>query len=312
MHTAPPGWRKDVELTISEIARAARHKGLAFVILTPHLWESTWRVPERRDRWQSEWTSMAARARAQRGVTLIPGVEWGIDGIGHFGVSGIPLDTLDGDDFLAAAHDAGAFVVVNHPFVVPTRKPGIRVSFRNMSYRPWTTRPDPTRHDPIDGVEVWNVLHRRSHLVSERGESRGFDAADRLVRTDHRAIAVVGGTDNHKQDIRITTWVLATDASEPAVLDALRRGATCVGGLEGSTLEAHGDLDPPDRWVPIGDSAHAASRLELRWKGRARVFVDSVDLGLHDGTFTDDHAAGLHTYRIERAHSRCGFVYANL
>lgn len=57
------------------------------------------------------------------------------------------------------------------------------------------------------------------------------------------------------------------------------------------------------------------------WKGswrskekRARMFVDGVDRGEHDGAFThtDVDAAAAHTYRIVLGASRSGFVYANL
>jgi hypothetical protein len=314
MHTAPPGARNDVRLSIPQIAAAARAHGMEFVILTPHLWETTWDSPSRRQRWHETWREMAARARAQRGITMIPAVEWGLDGVGHFGVSGVALDTITGVDFLAAVDAAGAFVVANHPFVVPTRVPGRPDSYRNLSYTPWTTRRNqPPRHDPIDGVEVFNQMLRQARLVSERAEARGFVAADQLARTERRPIALVGGTDNHRHYTKPTTWVLATDAGEAAILAGLKAGATCVGSPDAGTLEAHGDADPPGRWSAIGESARATATVELRWTGRAHLFVDGADLGFHEHGWT--HAAAgsaVHTYRIEIGKSRCGFVYANL
>jgi hypothetical protein len=310
MHTSPPGARNDVRMSIPEIARAARAHGMEFVILTPHLWETTWDSPSRLQRWQVAWREMAAKARAQPGITMIPGVEWGLDGVGHFGVSGIAVDTLDGPDFLAAADHAGAFIVANHPFVVPTRVAGHPDSYRNLSYTPWT-RAGIVRHDPIDAVEVWNQMLRQARLVSERVEARGYGAADTLARTERRPIALVGGSDNHRLWVKPTTWVLATDASEAAILAGLRAGATCVGGIEASTLEAHGDRDAEGVWVQIGDTVHATARIELRWEGRARLFVDNVDRGWHEAGWVDEAAGGEHTYRIERERSHCGFVYAN-
>jgi hypothetical protein len=298
-------------MTMREIAAAARKKGMEFVLLTPHLWESTWDHPRRRARWQGLWRAMADKARAIPGITMIPGVEFGLEGIGHFLVAGPALDTVQAVEFLDGADAAGAFIAVAHPFVVPTRREGVRVSFRDMSYRPWTDPRKAEHVDPIDGVEVWNVLHRSSRLVSPKAEDRGFVAADRLARAQRRPIAVVGGTDNHKKRVFPTTWVLATDASEAAILDALARGATCVGGIE-AALEAHGDADLPDRWAVIGETVHARARVELRWTGEARLFVDGVDRGVHEGGWVHDAAAGVHTYRIERARSKCGFVYANL
>jgi hypothetical protein len=54
------------------------------------------------------------------------------------------------------------------------------------------------------------------------------------------------------------------------------------------------------------------ARVELRWQGRARLFVDGADRGIHDGGWVHDEAAGVHTYRIVVGDSRCGFIYANL
>jgi hypothetical protein len=312
MHTSPPGALNDVRLSLSQIGAASRAAGLEFVIVTPHLWETTWDSPSRRAKWQATWRTMADRARAQHGITMIPGVEWGLDGVGHFGVSGVDLDRIDGADFLAAVDTAGAFIVSNHPFAVPTHIPGRPDSFRNLSYIPWTRPGTSARHDPIDGVEVFNHMLRQARLLSERNEARGFVAADGLVRAQHRPIALVGGTDNHRRYVKPTTWVLATDASEPAILAGLRAGATCVGGPDAGTLEAHGDQDRADLWVPIGGTVHAASTVTLRWRGRAHLFVDALDRGWHENGWTDTAAAGLHTYRLEMGISRCGFVYANL
>ena len=127
-----------------------------------------------------------------------------------------------------------------------------------------------------------------------------------------RPIAAVGGTDSHGDRMAATTWVLATDATEQALLAALRMGATCIGAIDGGTLVAHGDADPVDRWARIGDIVAATDAVELRWTGRARLFIDGVDRGEHDGTFVHHGAAGAHTYRIELGASRCGFIYANL
>ena len=102
--------------------------------------------------------------------------------------------------------------------------------------------------------------------------------------------------------------VLAADPSERAILEGLRAGATCVGGPEAGSLRARGDGD----WVRIGGVVHAPTAATLAWDGKARLFVDDVDLGEHDGGFTHDTAGTSHTYRIELGASRCGFVYANL
>ena len=310
LHVAPLDVREGVTLTVADLADHARGAGLEFVVLTPHLWSGMWRSPARRGRFLDAWRDLAAAARTADGVTLIPGVEYGIHGHGHFGVWGVDVAALDGADFLAAARAAGAFVVVNHPFAVPTKIPGIPLSDKDLSFRPWARGTGEA--PPLDGVEVWNVPLGLANLVSRpdgaTGEDRAFAAADALARRERRRVAVVGGSDDHRGFVQPTTWVLAADASEPALLAALRAGATCVGGPEAGTLEGRGD----DDWVGIGGSVRAASRVELRWNGRAHLYVDGVDRGEHDSGWVHDDAAGVHTYRIRQGDSRCGFVYANL
>jgi hypothetical protein len=292
-------------MSADEIAREARARGLEFVVLTPHM------RAHRPKRFARAWTELAAVARASRDVTLIPGAELGVPGLGHFSISGVDIAAL-GDDPLADARAAGAFVVVNHPFAVPTDIPGIRESRFDLSYQPWTH--GARGWSDFDGVEVWNVPLSLANLVSQpggqTGMARAFAAADARARRDHRRVTVTGGTDNHRRLVMATTWVLAPDASEASILAALRHGATCVGGSDGGDLRARGDRDAA--WARIGDSVHADRTVELRWRGAAELYVDGVDQGEHDGGFTAQIDAGVHTFRIEEGVSRCGFVYANL
>ncbi len=305
MHVSPPDDPADVKLSAAEIAKAAKLAKLDFVVLTPHVWPARWNGTFRR-----QWRSLANSARAEHGVTLIPGVEW-TTGQGHFGVTGLELDTL-GNDFLPAAHAAGAFITVNHPFAVPTNIPGARASNYDMSYRVWSEKQP--GFTGIDGVEVWNVPLALANLISRpggrTGEARAWSAADAVVHAEHRRITAVGGTDNHQLNIMATTWVLAVDTSEAAILEALRAGATCLGGPEAGTIRARGDADPA--WVRVGGNVHATTSTTLAWNGRARLYVDDVDRGEHDGGFVHPTAGALHTYRIEVGASRCGFIYANL
>jgi hypothetical protein len=312
MHVSPLDDREGTTLTAAELAELAREAGLEFLVLTPHLQATTWRDPRRRAAWLARWRAMAQTAAP--GVTLIPGAEYTARGFGHFGVWGVDLAALDGADPLAAASAAGGLVVVNHPFAVPTHIEGWPISEHDLSFHPWT---DPRARPAIprlDGVEVRNLPLALANLVSRpggaTGEARAFAAADRLARAERRHVAVVGGSDNHRALVVPTTWVLAADARASSVSAAVRAGATCVGGPEAGTLEARGDADAA--WHRIGEDVHAVSRVELRWAGTARLFVDGADRGEHDGGFTDDAAGGVHTYRLEAGESRCGFVYANL
>ncbi len=304
MHVAPPDDPNDVVMNVHELAAAALAAGLDFVVLTPHLWSSRWG-----DAFRRQWKSFADEATAIARPTMIPGVEWG-DRDGHFTVTGVDIAALRGRNFLAAADAAGAFISANHPFALPTKIPGVRVSHFDMSYRPWTT--GRVGFTEIDGAEVWNVPLGLANLLSRpggrTGEERAWTELDRVARTEQRRVTAVGGTDNHRMHVDATTWILAIDASATSVIDALVRGATCVGGSEAGTFRARGD---DDRWVRIGESA-VAKTITLAWDGVARLFIDDVDQGEHAGGFAHDTSGAVHTYRIVVGSSRCGFIYANL
>jgi len=301
MHVAPPD--TDVDLSVAGVAKAAREVGMEWVVLTPHLWGSV-----RGERYDKQWRDMAKQARATKGITLIPGIEW-TTRTGHFTVAGVDVTAL-GADILQSARDRGGFVSVNHPFAVPTRIPGVSASHYDLSYRVWADNTGTPA--PIIGVEVWNVPLGFANVISrpggKTGEERAWASADLLARTKRQRVAAVGGTDNHKQAVMATTWVLADSASEAAVLDALRSGATCVGSPDAGSLEARAD---GGAWVRIGGAVKGA-KVELRWSGMAQLFVDGIDHGEKSGGFV--HATGgvPRTYRIVVGASRCGFVYANL
>jgi hypothetical protein len=306
MHVAPPD--TDVDLSPEQIAGAAHAAGMAWVVLTPHLWPALWQ----RDRasYLAKWHGMAERARANTTLTEIPGIEW-TTGDGHFTVAGIELDTL-GANLLASAHAAGAFISVNHPFAVPTHIPGVAISDYDISYRVWT---DHQRgFTALDGVEVWNVPLGLANVVSrpggKTGEQRAWLAANDVVHREHRKITAVGGTDNHKRAVAATTWVLAPDASEASVLAALNAGRTCVGAATAGSFRAR--AKGATEWSIIGDSVPAPDAIELAWTGAAELFVDGVDAGEHIGGITLATEGALHTYRIEISSSRCNFIYANL
>ena len=300
MHVAPPD--TDVDLSVAGVAKAAKAAGMEWVVLTPHLWGSV-----RGERYHAKWRDMVRQARATKDITLIPGIEW-TTREGHFTVAGVDVSSL-GSDLLRSAKDKGAFISVNHPFAVPTRIPGISASHYDMSYRPWSDGSGLVA--PLGGVEVWNVPLGFANVISRpggmTGEARAWLEADKLARTRRQRVAAVGGTDNHKQAVMATTWVLADQVSEAAILDALHTGATCVGGPEAGTLEARSQ----GGWVPIGGIVRGP-RVELRWNGTAQLFVDGKDLGDKTGGWSHSTGGVPHTYRIVVGASRCGFIYANL
>ncbi len=307
MHVAPPDSKSDVALSIDAIATAAVKAGMDFVVLTPHLWP--WRWHDDRSDWAEAWRELAEAAARLSIPTMIPGAEW-TTRAGHFTIAGTDLASLAGDDFLAAADRAGAWISVNHPFATPTRIPGVRASHYDMSYRVWTENREGFR--AIDGAEVWNVPLSFANVLSrpggKTGEELAWAALDRVVHEERRHVAAVGGTDNHQENVMATTWVLALDATAGAILEALRNGATCVGSAAAGTLRGRGD----GAWVAIGGEVRGAIT-ELAWTGgAARVYVDNVDQGEYASSFTHETGGALHTYRIQLGASRSGFIYANL
>jgi hypothetical protein len=305
-HVSPPDTESSVKLSVTEVSAAATRARMDFVILTPHLWTSTWR--DDRDRWQRAWRSFAGAARSLEGPTMIPGVEWTTP-VGHFTVVGSDASRIGDSDFLTASHAAGAFISVNHPFAVPTNIPGVGASHYDMSYRVWSNRQP--GFTSIAGAEVWNVPLGLANLVSrpggKTGEERAWTELDRIVREEKRPITAVGGTDDHRGNVMPTTWVLAPDPSEPSILAGLRAGARCIGGAEAGTMRARGDGEP----VGIGGVV-TGNEIRLTWDGTARLYIDGVDRGEHAGGFVHDSGGALHTYRIQIGISRCNFIYANL
>jgi len=68
VHESPPDAPRDVAMSADEIAEAARARGLEFVILTPHLWETRWHAPAARRRFLAQWKALARTARWTRGA----------------------------------------------------------------------------------------------------------------------------------------------------------------------------------------------------------------------------------------------------
>lgn len=306
MHVAPPD-SDDVTASIADITKAALDAGMDFIVLTPHVWNTQWE--QDRARVQAAWRPFAKDARAVTALTLIPGIEW-TTARGHFVVTGTDIAAIDSRDFLNAAHAAGAFISVNHPFAVPTHVPNVPISDFNMSYRVWSERAK--GFTAIDSAEVFNVPLAIANILvrpgGHTGEERTWTELNRVVHEEHRPVSAVGGTDDHHGHALPTTWVLAPDTTESSILAALRGGVTCVGGPEAGSFRAKGS---DDNWVTIGGNIIAAT-ITLAWQGTAELFVDDVDRGEHTDGFVAETGGELHTYRIVLGRSRSGFIYANL
>ena len=306
MHVQPPDEPHEVRMSLLEIAAAAREADLDFLVLTPHLYPH--QVGEAYD---DRWSEMAELARMNHDPLLIPGVEWST-ALGHFTVAGVDVTKLD-RDFLEAARREGAFISVNHPFAVPTKIGTIEASHTDLSYRAWTTSSELDTSVLLDGVEVWNAPLGLANLISRpggtTGEERAWTALNKLVHSQRRKATAVGGSDNHEHAVFATTYVLAEELTEDAILDGLRHGATCVGGVEAGSFRARGD---DGTWVRIGGEVRAALMATLAWDGVARLYIDDRDMGEFVGGFVHATGGTLHTYRIVQGTSRCSFIYANL
>lgn len=309
-HVSPPDPSDDVSVGPKEIARLAKERGLDFVFVVPHLWTGSWK--KERKQFLAAYDALVKVARATPDVTLIPGVEFGVPKLGHFGVSDLDLRQIQKrEDFLEAANEAGAFIVLNHPYALPLKIAGFKTSHFDMSYRPWTGgKPG---FSGFDAVESWNAPLSLGNLLStptgKTAEEETLLKAEQWARTQKKKLTLVGGSDNHATLLLATTWVYAKDKQEASLLEALRAGRTCVGGPEAQSFTARGDLDAKP--VGIGGNVRAQKQVVLQFFGEARVFVDGVDQGLHKDQFIAQSDSSPHTFRVVMGRSRSGFIYAN-
>jgi hypothetical protein len=132
-------------------------------------------------------------------------------------------------------------------------------------------------------VETFNagISHLRDQFFLDDEDRSLREAAhivDRMVRTQRRPVAAVGGSDSHGHWLRATTYVLATERTPEAVRDAIASARTCVRGPEACTLQVR---DPAanagdQRWLGVGDSLHtvgAGRSIEARASGGDVTFV---------------------------------------
>jgi hypothetical protein len=171
---------------------------------------------------------------------------------------------------------------------------------------------------PFDGLEALTLLHHLGELaVGRSGADLALDdvfrVLDRRIAAERRRYIATGGSDNHRDLILPTLWVLAREPSREAIFDALVEGRIAVGGDEACSLEARTDLEP--RWRAIGADLRAARRVELRWRGTGTLVVDGEPLGARRGGFEHEIAPGsFHFYRLEAGpgrRSRSCWIYVN-
>ena len=234
--------------TVAQRFTEAAAKGLHFLVISDHDDRRAWDDP----------------AFGSQGVVGVKAYEWSLDG-GHAQMLGAARDYGDGDP--AAAADAlnadGGLFQANHPSyradaTVATcddvAGPATPLHWRlGFDVRP-------------DAIEVWNAtaLIPPAELFWECWLQRG-------VR-----VPVTAGSDSHgatQPTLGLpTTWVLAEDRSQAAVLEAVRLGRTTLSrlppGLGGARLllEADGDGDGTFE-ATLGDTVKPGSAMRVRADG---------------------------------------------
>ena len=176
-----------------EIAREARRRGLDVVALTNHN------------------TMLSSRLAgmfrsASGGALLIPGQELTAAGY-HMGAIGVPATIAWRQSAASAAAEIrarGGVAIAFHP-----------ASRHAMSFDPAL--------DVLDGIEA---AHPLIHVFEEG--RRDVEAFYRRATARRPSIAAIGSTDfHHFAPLGLArTYLFARDASQDAVLDAIRRGAT--------------------------------------------------------------------------------------
>ena len=291
-HVMPPDSTHHVSRELPETLALAKSEGLDFVVLTPHVPARFYMDDEMRG-WVLE-TQAELRARIARlkpELVVIPGFEYTDFRHGHVGMSfAEPREVLDGltseearndpERFFAMWAERGGIITINHPMNRPLPKAAFRELGADMSWRAFrgvTVAPEITwitTH--ATAIETFNsmVAGLRDQFIlndEERSLREASHVADDLVRTQHRRIASVGGSDSHGDWLRATTFVLAKDRSIEAIRKGIVGARTCVRGPEACTLELRND---GGAWLGVGDAITTTSAtFEARASGDDVTFV---------------------------------------
>jgi hypothetical protein len=311
-HVLPPDSAHHVSRELPETLALAKSEGLDFVVLTPHVPARFYMDDEMRG-WVLE-TQAELRARLARlkpELLVIPGFEYTDFRNGHLGMAfAEPSEVLEGltseearsspERFFEMWVARGGILTINHPMNRPLPKAPFHELGADMSWRAFRGERSATEAPEIawitthaTTIETFNsmVSGLRDQLVigdEERSLREASHVADEVVRTQHRRIASVGGSDSHGSWLRATTFVLAKDRS----IDSLRKGIagarTCVRGPQACTLELRND---GGAWLGVGDAiTTTSSSFEARASGDDATFIVN---GAHVATGSDGEIVKL-------------------
>jgi hypothetical protein len=291
-HVMPPDSAHHVSRELPETLALAKSEGLDFVVLTPHVPARFYMDEEMRGWVLETQAELRARvARLQPELVVIPGFEYTDFRYGHVGMSfADPKEIIDGLGSEEARNDPerffemwaarGGIITINHPMNRPLPKAAFRELGADMSWRAFNGATVPaeiawvTTH--ATSIETFNSMVaglRDQFIVGDEDRSlrEASHVADEMVRTQHRRIASVGGSDSHGNWLRATTFVLAKDRSVEAIRKGIAGAHTCVRGPEACTLELRSD---GGAWLGVGDAITTSSAtFEARASGDDVTFV---------------------------------------
>lgn len=213
-----------------EIAREARRRGLDVVALTNH---------------NSLLSSRLARLlpSPSAGALLIPSQELTAAGY-HMGAIGVPAPIAWRQPAASAAAEIRA-------------RGGVAIAFHPAG--PHATSFDEAL-DVLDGIEA---AHPLIHVFEEG--RRDMEAFYHRAKARRPSIAAIGSTDfHHFAPVGLArTYLFAHDASQGAVLDAIRRGATVACDGRGKTY------GPADLVAVVADDCRRAATAPPAGSGAA-------------------------------------------
>lgn len=331
-HVSPPDHPEHVGRALASTVELARDADLDFLVLTPHAWAGFAADEAQREEVRAFERELRAKnaVRGEGDPLLVAGIEYSSRG-GHFGLSFADFDQVFADlstaeaerdraAFFRAFQRAGGFVVLNHPLAEGIEDSIVRAGTWDLSYDPWT-KPG-VRHprwlveagELADGVETYNVvvdeLRDRYLQLDSLASSRSVLARlDKDTPNTRRSLTVVGGSDSHSDDLRASTFVLATGTDRAAIREALGAGRVCIRRPAACSLRVRA---PGGGWLPPGARLDAPGRLEVKARGDdIAVLVDGRVVGrpASGEVLAVEASAGCHVLRAEVDGGVSGLVY---
>lgn len=267
----------DGVLTKGQLVEACKDKGLDFMIITDHNYNSV------------------EKSYYDKDILVIQGQEI-TDRLGHVNVWGKkvpiepPYEINDGDDFkkiVKRCKKAGATVSVNHPFC--SNCPFL-LDLEDFSF---------------DCVEVWNTIQHSDNI-----KNRDW-WVNQLLKGNR--IAAVGGSDYHRDYVAHilavpTTIVHAKSNTEKDILEALREGRSVITNSPESSMIylSCGDAQIGDT-VSLSDRQRLELRVSNLKKGH-KITVYNNEKIIFESTAKKDTKEFFTTADIEEK----GFVRAEI